>query len=62
MTEDIKTLMEITEALLAVSRKEILEPLEQEWKRVSSALVKANGGQELSFEWKGKTYHLMPKS
>lgn len=60
MTEDITTLMEITEALLKVSRQEVLEPLEREWKRLSSAILAANGGKELSFQWKGKTYHLTP--
>ena len=62
MIEDIKTLMEITEALLRVSRREVLEPLEREWNRLSSALLEANGNQEISFQWKGKTYHLTPKS
>lgn len=62
MTEDIKALMEITEALLVVSRREVLEPLEREWKQLSSALLAANGGEALSFQWKGKTYHLTPKS
>lgn len=63
MTEDIKALMEITETMLMVNmvnRREILEPLEREWKQLSSALLAANGGQEFSFEWKGKTYHLTP--
>lgn len=62
MTEDIAALMEITEALLVVSRREVLEPLEREWKRLSAALLAANGNQELSFKWKGNTYHLTPKS